>query len=200
LRLALRKLLERAGLEVVAEAGDGAEAVRLALAKRPDLVLLDLVMPGIGGLEAARRLAHACPGIRVVMISGHVGDQHVANAGRAGAVAFIAKTATREQMLAILDAVREGRAYTGDAEAGATIAPSVTRPRAPLPAGDVDALTPREREVLGLVAEGHSSASVAAIFRVSTRTVEAHRQHIMCKLGIHSVASLTRFAVERGIV
>jgi DNA-binding NarL/FixJ family response regulator len=200
LRQALRRLLERAGLEVVAEAGDGAEAVRLALAERPDIALLDLVMPRVGGLEAARKITDTCPGTRVVMISGHVGSEQVMHARRAGAVAFIAKTASHEEVLAILDAVREERPYTGSTEAGTTIDRYFESPGGPAPVVGVEGLTPREREVLRLVAGGHSSASVAAIFGVSARTVEAHREHIMRKLGIHSVASLTRFAVECGIV
>jgi DNA-binding NarL/FixJ family response regulator len=199
MRAGLRKLLERSGIQVVAEAGDGDEAVRLALAEHPDIALLDLAMPGVGGLEAARQISGACPGTRIVMLSGLVGTQHVADAARAGAVAFIAKGATFQEMLGVLDAVREGRSYEGPAVAGITLDGSFDRTDS-ADSLAVDSLTAREREVLGLVAAGHSSASVAAILCVSVRTVETHRQHIMGKLGIHSVAGLTRFAIARGLV
>jgi DNA-binding NarL/FixJ family response regulator len=200
MRSGLRKLLQRAGIRVVAEAGDGDEAVRLALAERPDIALLDLAMPGIGGLEAARQISRACPETRVVMLSGLEGNQHLAEAARAGAVAFITKGATFQEMLGVLDAVREGRSYEGLEGVGMTLDGFDLTHGRPDPADAVDTLTAREREVLGLVAAGHSSASVAAILRVSVRTVETHRQHIMGKLGIHSVAGLTRFAIAHGLV
>ena len=197
LRGAVARLLERAGYAIVAEVGDGEEAVRVALAERPDLVLLDRVMPRIGGIEAARQITVAAPEVRVVIMSGQVGNESIAEAGRAGASGFIAKTATHEQLLEILGAVRDGRAFTANDDAGSTIDRAARRFAARAPAG-VALLTPREREVLRLVAEGHSSQGVAAILEVSPRTVETHRQHIMRKLGIHSVAGLTRFALESG--
>jgi len=194
LRSAVGRLLARAGYEVVGEAGDGEEATRLALSKRPDVALLDLTMPRVGGLQAARRIASGAPEIRVVIISGQPGTQPIAEAARAGAAAFIAKTATREQLLAIMDAVCEGRAHTATDGAGATIDHRTRRLDATAPRG-LDRLTPREREVLRLVAEGHTSLGVACILRMSPRTVETHRQHIMGKLGIHTIAGLTRFVM-----
>jgi DNA-binding NarL/FixJ family response regulator len=196
LRRALRKLFHRMAYEVVAEAEDGEEAVRVTLEKRPDLALIDRVMPKVGGLEAARLIASAAPEVRVVLISGHVGPQCVAEAEQVGAVAFVSKIATWQQMLAIVDAARDGRAYEARDGAGTTIQRSALRPAAA--SSGLERLTPREREVLRLVAEGHSSLSVATILRLSPRTVETHRQHIMGKLGIHSVAGLTRFALESG--
>ncbi len=190
LRSAVRRLLERAGYEVVAEVGDGEEAIRVALAERPDLVLLDRVMPRIGGIEATRRISVAAPEVRVVIISGQVGSESIAEAGRAGASGFIAKTATQEQMLEILSAVSQRRAHTANDGAGTTIDRAANQFAAQRPAG-VALLTPREREVLRLVAGGHSSQGVAAILQMSPRTVETHRQHIMRKLGIHSVAGKT---------
>jgi DNA-binding NarL/FixJ family response regulator len=201
LRGALRKLLERSGYEVVAEAGDGEEAMRLTLQERPDMALLDRVMPGLSGLEVARRIVRADLGTRVVIISGQLGAEQVVEAGRAGAVAFISKTADAEQMRAILGAVRDGSSYTASDACGMTIDRSAMPARPPVGAAGtagIELLTAREREVLRLVAEGHSSLGVAAILRLSPRTVETHRQHIMGKLGIHSVAGLTRFALQSG--
>jgi DNA-binding NarL/FixJ family response regulator len=197
LRRALRRLFHnQSPYEVVAEAGDGEAAVRVTLEKRPDLALFDRVMPKGGGLEAARRIASAAPEVRVVLISGHTGPEGVVEAEQVGAAAFISKIATWQQMLAIVDAVREGRAYEAIGGAGTTVQRGAERPA--LTSSGVERLTPREREVLRLVAEGHTSVGVASILRLSPRTVETHRQHIMVKLGIHSVAGLTRFAIERG--
>jgi DNA-binding NarL/FixJ family response regulator len=197
LRRALRRLFHnRSDYQVVAEAGDGEEAVRITLEKRPDLVLVDRVMPKGGGLEAARRIGSAAPEVRVVLISGHVGSEGVVEAEHVGAAAFISKIATWQQTLAIVDAVRDGRTYEAIDGAGTTIERSASRPA--VASSGVERLTPREREVLRLVAQGHTSVGVASILRLSPRTVETHRQHIMGKLGIHSVAGLTRFAIECG--
>jgi len=195
LRSAFRKLLTSAGYHVVAEAADGEEATRMAIHERPDVVLLDRIMPSGGGLEAARRIAAAAPEIRIIVISGHIGDEAIEEARAAGAVGFIAKTATWSQLAAILDAVVDGRSHRETD--GTTIDRNATHldPWGPITA---DRLTPREQEVLRLVTEGHTSVSVGAILRVSPRTVETHRQHIMAKLGIHSVAGLTRFALRSG--
>jgi DNA-binding NarL/FixJ family response regulator len=199
MRAGLRRLLERSGVDVVAEAGDGDEAVRLTLTERPDIALIDLDMPKLGGVEAARQIALACPRTRVVMLSGHSTPQHVTSAARAGVAAFIVKGATFEQMLAILDAVREGRAYTGSPEAGMTIDHERRQSGSRLRATGLDKLTPREREVLTLVADGYSSASIAAILRLSVRTVETHRLHVMHKLDVHSLAELMRLAIKHGL-
>ncbi len=197
LRRAVGLLLTRSGYDVVAEVGDGEEAVRVAVAERPDLALIDRVMPRLGGIDAARRIAVQAPEVRVVIMSGQVGAEPIAEAGRAGASAFIAKTADHEQLLAILSAVRDGRPLVEGGGAGTTIARSARRPGPSEPAG-MELLTPREREVLRLVADGHSSQGAAAILQVSARTIETHRQHIMSKLGIHSVAGLTRFVLDSG--
>jgi len=194
-RVGLRRLLERSGNEVVAEAGDGESAVRLALATRPHVALLDLVMPGMGGLEAVRQIARGCPDTHVVLLSGYVDPEHRAAAARAGAEAFISKVATFDEILATLDAVRDGRTHTARPDAATTLDAF-----ADAEDKDVDGLTARERQVLRLVAEGHSSGGIAATLEISMRTVETHRQHVMTKLGIHSVAGLTRFAIEHGLV
>jgi DNA-binding NarL/FixJ family response regulator len=199
IRLAIRRLLGGSDFEVVAEAGDGAEAVRLALEKQPDIALLDLVMPGMDGLEGTRRIVRECPRTRVVAMSGHVGGERVAGARAAGAVAFLAKGATMPEIVTLLNAVRDGRPYTGNAMAGLTFDGNAEPPDGPLSSGEIDKLSAREREVLRLVAQGHSSANVASVLGLSVRTVETHRQNIMTKLGIHSVVGLTRFAMENGL-
>jgi DNA-binding NarL/FixJ family response regulator len=199
-RMGLCRLLARSDMDVVAEAGDGEEAVRQAIVTRPDMALLDVMMPGLGGLEAARRISSACPATRVVMLSGHVGKEQARNARHAGAVAYITKGATTKEILATLEAVREGRApacgpeeeaISEDTHASGTIRSLGT--------SELSALTQREREVLALVVQGHSSAVVARTLHLSERTVEKHRQNIMNKLGVHSVVQLTRIAIRCGL-
>jgi DNA-binding NarL/FixJ family response regulator len=197
LRAGLRRLLMRRGLQVVAEAGDSEEAVQKAEATHPDVALLDLVMPKGGGLVAAQRIAGACPDTRVIMISGH-GAEIAADARGAGAVAYIAKGAPFTELLAILEAVLEGRSYASTNEMGMTL--DATPDSTAGPESGFDALTPREREILGLVARGHSSVSVASILQVSVRTIETHRQNVMRKLGVHSAVGLTRIALRKGLV
>jgi DNA-binding NarL/FixJ family response regulator len=199
IRMGIGQLLQRSGFEVVAEAGDGAEAVRLTLETCPDIALLDVVMPAMGGLEATRRIVRECPRTRVAVISGQVGDEHVAGARAAGAVAFIAKGGTFKEISEILYAVREGRPYTGCPEAGLTFDGPAGHAHGPMRSGEIDKLTAREREVLRLVAQGHSSVGVASQLGLSVRTIETHRQNIMSKLGIHSMVGLTRFAVDNGL-
>ncbi len=197
-RMGLCRLLARSGMDVVAEAGDGEEAVRQAIATRPDIALLDVLMPGLGGLEAARRIASACLQTRVVMLSGQIGEEQIADARKAGAVAYITKGSTTQEIMAILDAVREGRRAGGGASVEAVAGHASGTIRA---AGgfDLHALTERELEVLGLVARGHTSAAVARTLHLSERTVEKHRQNIMQKLGVHSVVQLTRIAIRSGL-
>ena len=194
-RSGVRRLLEKAGFQVVAEVADGEEAVRVTLAERPDIALLDRVMPKLGGIQAARRITTEAPEVRVVIISGHVGCEPIAEAGRAGASGFVAKTASLEHVLAVVSAVRDGRAFVALDRMATTIDRGDRRVLATERIG-MELLTPREQEVLRLVAAGYSSLNVAMVLRLSQRTVETHRLHIMAKLGIHSVAGLTRFALE----
>jgi DNA-binding NarL/FixJ family response regulator len=194
---ALANLLSRMGIDVVAEAGDGAEAVRLARETRPDIALVDLVMPRVGGIEATRQIRRECPETRVVILSGYVEDRHVAEAVTAGASAVITKGATFREIRRILDAVRGGAPYDGDPQSARMLGESGD-PQAPRTGGGADVLTPREREILRWVAGGYTSATIASHLLVSPRTVEQHRKNIMNKLGIHSRVGLTRFALENG--
>jgi DNA-binding NarL/FixJ family response regulator len=187
-RSGLRRLVESKGSKVVAEAADGQAAVRLALAMQPHLVLLDVCMPRMGGLEAARQIAQGCPGTHVVMMSGYVEADCRAAAASVGAEAFIEKGARMDTILATIDAVREGRACEATLGAEPTAHADESRH-----------LTAREREVLRLVADGYSSAHIAARLEISVRTVQTHRQSIMTKLGLHSATALTRFAVTHGL-
>ncbi len=186
-RKGLRRLLESSGIDVVAEAVDAREALRLAVEERPDVAVLDLFMPA---------------GTRVVVMSGVAGSKEAGDALRAGATAFLPKTATYPEILAAVRAAHEGQGRVARAQAGSPASPPAL-PLPPPPASDRDQalalLTRREREVLQMVAQGHSSSSAAAALGVSSRTIEAHRQRVMDKLNIHSVSGLTRFAIEHGL-
>jgi len=188
------------GFDVVAEAGDGEAAVRLAPGSRPDLVVLDLSLPGAGGLEVASRLREALPAVRILILSVHDHPEYVLGAVRAGAQGYLRKDTSPAELREALRAVARGESY---------FSPPVARHlsaavRGDTPADDAGArlarLTPREREVLGGIAGGETSRAIAARLGLSPRTVESYRESLARKLDIKTVAGLTRFAVEAGLV
>jgi two-component system nitrate/nitrite response regulator NarL len=195
LRSALRRLLEGAGNQIVAEAADGVAAVRLAFATKPHVALLDIMMPVMGGIEAARQISRGCPDTHVVMMSGYADADRRAAAASVGAEAFIEKGACIRAFIAVIDGIRKRHSRRrSDREVGFDASPE---PAAE--ASEIGRVTAREREVLRLVAEGYSSASIATRLMISVRTVETHRRNVMTKLGLHSATALTRFAVAHGL-
>ena len=202
-RAGLRALLESLGEGAeISEAGDGRRALELIAAERPDVALLDISMPGLNGLEVAARVARDSPRTRLVILSMHSGPSHVAQALRSGAVGYLLKDAAAEELGLALRAVMSGETY---------LSPAISRQvvdgylgRAARPEGDppdIDVqLTPRQREILQLVAESRSSKEVAAMLQLSVKTVEAHRSQIMERLGIHDLAGLVRYAIRVGLV
>lgn len=197
-RAGLRKLLESlSGVAVVGEAGDGREALALAASKKPDLVLLDITMPGLNGLEAAERIAREHPGTRVILLSMHASEEHVLRALRAGASGYLPKDAALGELELAINAVRKGETY---------LSPAVSRHvsdyvrRTGAEAEPRESLTPRQREILQLIAEGQSTKRIAATLGVSVKTVETHRSQLMEKLDIHDVAGLVRYAIRIGLV
>jgi DNA-binding NarL/FixJ family response regulator len=186
------------GIEVVGEAGDGQEALRLAEALRPDVVLLDVGMPGLNGLEVAGRLATLDPAIRVVILSMHLSEEYVLRALRAGCAGYLLKASAVSELELAVRAVAAGETY---------LSPAVSRPvvddyvrRTGGATDPLEALTPRQREVLQLVAEGNSSKEIAHRLGLSPKTVETHRAQLMERLGLHDVSGLVRFAVRVGLV
>lgn len=188
------------GVEVVAEAGDGEAALRLAAETRPDIVVLDLSLPGAGGLEVTARLRQSLPDIRVLILSVHDHPEYVLGAVRAGAQGYLRKDTSPAELREGLRAVARGESY---------FSPPVARHltaavRGDPPAADAGTrlarLTPREREVLGGIAAGETSRAIAIRLGLSPRTVESHRESLARKLDIKTVAGLTRFAVEAGMV
>jgi DNA-binding NarL/FixJ family response regulator len=200
-RAGLRALLQDlGGIEVVGEAGDGTEVLRLLTDCRPDIVLMDLMMPGLNGLEATARIAREFPGVRVLVLSMNAAEEFVLPAVRAGASGYLLKNVRPADLEQALRAVARGEAYMAPAVSGYVL-DDCRRRAADDDAGDtLRKLTPRQREVLQLVAEGHTSKEIARRLGVSAKTVETYRVQLMEVLNIHDIAGLTRYAIRKGLV
>lgn len=195
-RKGFRLILEsQDDLEVIGEAGNGREAVEMALSLKPDIVVMDVTMPELNGIEATRRLRNATPPIRVVALSVHRDGVYVREIVRAGAEGYILKESADTELLSAIRAVAEGDSYLSPEVAGAVLKDYRRHATNPL-----DLLSSREREVLQLIAEGKTNKDVAAHLNLSVYTVDGYRTRIMEKLGLHSVGEVVRFAVRYGLV
>lgn len=198
-RAGIRSLLQ--GLpevEVVAEAGDGHETLRLIAAHRPDVVLMDITMPGLNGLEAAERVVKDYPGVRVIILSMHASEEYVLRALRVGAAGYLLKGADPAELEVAVKAAARGEAYLSPAMSKYVLADY--RRRLAEEPGPLAPLTPRQREVLQLVAEGHGTKAIAQRLGLSVKTVESHRGQLMERLDIHDVTGLVRYAIRIGLV
>ena len=182
-------------MEVIGEAGNGYEAVELASTLKPDVVVMDVTMPELNGIEATRRIREAAPYIRIVALSVHRDGVYVREIVRAGAEAYILKESADSELLGAVRAVASGNSYLSPEVAGEVL--KDYRKHATNP---VDLLSTREREVLQLIAEGRTNKEIATQFSLSVYTVDGHRTRIMEKLGLHSVGELVRFAIRNGII
>lgn len=191
-------LREDPDIDCVGEAANGAEALRLARQLRPDLVLMDIGLPDMDGIETTRRLLAEGAQARVLVLSMYKERDHVARSLEAGACGYLHKDVGGPELLRIIKVVHQGGRYLGD---GVPL-PGAEAPRRPEPSAAgpaLDALSPREQEVLALIAAGHSNKAIARRLGISVRTVEAHRLRIRGLLNIDSTAGLTRFAIEQGL-
>ena len=190
------------GLEIVGEVSDGRAALELVLKARPDVAFLDIAMPGLNGIEVAERAAREAPATRVVMLSMHNTSNHVVRALRAGAAGYLLKDAAADELPVLLRAVMNGETYLSPAIAKHVVDGFLQRGNSEPIADDnpVELLTPRQREILQLVAEGRSTKEVATLLSLSIKTVEAHRSQIMDRLDIHDLPGLVRFAIRTGLV
>jgi DNA-binding NarL/FixJ family response regulator len=198
----LRALVQaQPGLEVVGEAATADEAWRRACDLSPNVLLLDLSMPGVSGAEAAERIAHDCPAVRIIALTMHEERGYVARLLRAGAAGYVLKRTASAELVRAIRTVAAGGTYVDPSLAGALLGAQVTRPQHADPAKRPDGfgdLTAREAEVLRLVARGYSNKEIAAALEISVKTVETHKTNGMTKLGLKSRAALVRFAIDDG--
>jgi DNA-binding NarL/FixJ family response regulator len=198
-RAGIRSLLEKlADLEVVAEAGDGRTALTLIAQHQPDVVLMDIKMAGLNGLEATARIVRELPGVRVVILSMYANEEYVVQALRTGASGYLLKDAGTAELEVAVRAAARGETYLSPAISRRMIQDYLQVVGGE--GGALEQLTPRQREVLQLVAEGNSVKEIAQLLHVSVKTVETHRAQLMERLDIHDVAGLVRYAIRVGLV
>jgi two-component system response regulator NreC len=194
-RQGLKGILEREGFKVVGDAADGREAIRIAESVQPDVAILDLAMPQLNGLDAAREILRSSPRTKAILLTMHTEDAYVLEALRAGVTGYVLKTQAAGDLVQAIREVIRGAIYLSPGVSRAVV--DAYRAKSELPP---DPLSPREREVLQLVAEGKTTKQVAAVLGVSVKTAESHRTRIMEKLDIHETANLVRYAIRRGII
>jgi two-component system response regulator NreC len=199
-RQGLRALLEnKPDLEVVGEAADGHEAILQASKLRPDVVLLDISMPGLDGLATTARLMRKLPSVRIIILTMHDSETHAYSVLKAGARGFLLKESASSELARAISAVMEEGIYLDPAISAKMVPEYLKRPHPDSRGGSGDGLTPREIQILRLITEAHTNKGIADLLVISVKTVEAHRTRIMEKLKIHNVAGLTRYAIRHGI-
>jgi DNA-binding NarL/FixJ family response regulator len=196
-RSGLRLLLDRQpDMEVVAEAADGAEAVELALRERPDLCILDVGMPRLTGLQATREIKAQAPDMRVLILSMHRDERYLFDALKAGASGYVLKAEADQDLVEAARAVGRGEAFLTNAAERSLIRDWMSSDEE----GPREPLTPREQEVVKLIAEAHTNAQIAEVLHLSEKTVESHRGNVLRKLGMRDRVELVRYAIRRGLV
>jgi len=198
LREGLRALLEREGFQVVAEADNGRSAVKLAKQLQPDIVITDIAMPDLNGVEATRQICAEAQRSKVLALSMHTESRFVLGILEAGASGYLLKDSAFEELAGAIKAILKDQIYLSPAIAGVVLSQSLSRLGSKRRSQQIE-LSKREREVLQLIAEGKSTKEIAATLYVSVKTVETHRKQIMDKLDIHSIAELTKYAIREGV-
>jgi two-component system, NarL family, response regulator NreC len=194
-RQGLKSLLEREKFQVVAEASDGQEAVALAEGHHPDIAVIDISMPILNGIDAAREMGRSCPKTKTILLTQHDEDQYVSEALEAGVKGYVLKSQAANDLLQAIQQVSRGQVYLSPGVSRALMEAYRTKS-----GKSGDRLTLRERQVLQLIAEGKSTKDIASLLGISVKTAESHRTRLMHKLDIHETASLVRYAVRQGIV
>lgn len=194
-RQGLKSLLEREKFQVVGEASDGQEVLRLAETHQPDIAILDISMPTMNGIDAARELAKSCPKTKVILLTQHEEEQYIYEALETKVKGYVLKSQVASDLVHALHEVSRGGIYLSPGVSRAVIEAYHSKSQKPF-----DPLSGRERQVLQLIAEGRSTKDVASLLGISVKTAESHRSRLMQKLDIHETASLVRYAVRRGLV
>ncbi len=201
-RKGLRALLdEEVDIEVVGEAQDGRGAVQQVEQLLPDIVLMDISMPNLNGLEATRQIVAQFPETRVLVLTRHANREYIYQLLRAGASGYVVKQAAPAELILAIRAVCQGDTFLSPSISRQVIEDYIRKAQEVVSSTDsYDRLTPREREVLQLIAEGYSTSEIAEMLYVSAKTVYAHRAHLMAKLDLHSEAELTQYAIRKGVI
>ena len=194
-RQGLRALLEHERFEILGEASDGLEAIAMAERVQPTVVVIDLAMPALNGIDAAREIVKRVPRAKVILLSMYTEEHHVLEALRAGVKGCVSKSQAAEHLLQAIKDVCAGGVYLSPHVSGAVVQAYLAKSELPY-----EPLTPRERQVLQLIAEGKTTKEAASVLDVSVKTAETHRTNLMEKLDIHSTAGLVRYAIRRGIL
>jgi two-component system response regulator NreC len=194
-RQGLKSLLEREHFQVMAEASDGQDAVKLVETHHPDIAIMDISMPTLNGIDAARCLARSAPKTKTILLTQHEEEQYIHEALEAGVKGYVLKNQAANDLIQAIRQVGRGEFYLSPGISRAVMEAYRTKSERP-----ADPLTARERQVLQLIAEGKSTKDTASVLGISVKTAESHRMRLMQKLNIHETASLVRYAVRRGLI
>src|SRR5215475_1222414 len=198
-RAGFRAMLDSlGGMEIVGETGDGREALELIRTQHPDVALLDITMPGLTGIEVAMRVVYEAPNVRVIILSMHTSEDYIARAVRAGVSGYLLKNADPVELELALRAAMNQEMYFSPTVSKQLVEDYARRLSAETGTGEV--LTPRQREILQLIAEGNATKDIATTLDLSVKTVETHRKDLMERLGIHDIPGLVRYAIRQGII
>lgn len=200
-RQGIKKLLEEeSDLQVVGEASDGRDAVKKATELKPDVILMDIAMANLNGLEATRQIKKQLPSAKVIMVTMHKNEEYVLQSFQAGASGFILKEGAVEELVSAIRSINSDKSFLSPSISKTLIDAYMRKMETGKTETPFDLLTDREREVLQLIAEGYTNREVAKSLFISVKTVEAHRAHIMQKLNIHDIAKLVKYAIQKGLV
>ena len=200
-RQGIKMLLEEeSDLQVVGEASDGRDAVKKATELKPDVILMDIAMANLNGLEATRQIKKQLPSAKVIMVTMHKNEEYVLQSFQAGASGFILKEGAVEELVSAIRSINSDKSFLSPSISKTLIDAYMRKMETGKTETPFDLLTDREREVLQLIAEGYTNREVAKSLFISVKTVEAHRAHIMQKLNIHDIAKLVKYAIQKGLV
>jgi DNA-binding NarL/FixJ family response regulator len=186
-------------IKVVGEAADGRQAVRLAQSLTPDVIVMDIAMEGLNGIEATKQIVDSCPNCRVVILSMHATSEYIHNSFRAGATGYLLKESAGQEVVEAITVVAQGRKYLSHRLSETLAEELISDEKRIRSGGPIQSLSPREREIIQLVVEGKSSSQIATILFLSVKTIETYRSRLMKKLDIPNIPALVKFAIKHGI-